>query len=136
MSYGESETKEKKLIIHTFWPEYIYDISPNSAILQHNELQQLVDFSDEHQGRPGPLKIENQIIRFICLGFISLPYFTAAFFSNLRYFCVPFTNWTLMLTTVTLLLSIWAGYDTFDFGKNSLHRHSRTNQGFGRAIKL
>lgn len=59
MSYGELETKEKKLIIYTFWPEYIYDISPNSAILQHNELQQLVDFSDEHQGKPGPLKIEN-----------------------------------------------------------------------------
>jgi hypothetical protein len=61
---------------------------------------------------------------------------TAAAFSNLRYFCVPFTNWTLMLTTATIVLSIWAGYDTFDFGKNSLHRHSRTNEGFGRAIKL
>ena len=54
----------------------------------------------------------------------------------MRYFAVPFTNWSLMLTTATLILSIWAGYDTFDFGKNSLHRHSRTNQGFGRAIKL
>jgi hypothetical protein len=33
MSYGESETKEKIVTVHTFWPEYIYDISPNSAIL-------------------------------------------------------------------------------------------------------
>ena len=80
--------------------------------------------------------MENQIVRFICLVLILVPYGTAAMYENLRYFCVPFTNWTLMLTTATLLLSIWAGYDTFDFGKNSLHRHSRTNEGFGRAIKL
>ena len=55
---------------------------------------------------------------------------------DLKYFLVPFTNWTLMLTTLTLLLSIWAGYDDYDFGKNSLFRHSRTNASFGRALRL
>jgi hypothetical protein len=37
-SFGADQTKDKKNVIKTFWPEYIYDISPNQAILQHNEL--------------------------------------------------------------------------------------------------
>jgi hypothetical protein len=61
---------------------------------------------------------------------------TAALFEDLKYFLVPFTNWTLILTTATLVLSTWAGYDDYDFGKNSLFRHSRTNASFGRALTL
>jgi hypothetical protein len=119
-----------------FWPEYIYDISPGTAIVQHNELQTLIDFSDEHQRKLGPLGYENQTVRGMCLALIAIPYITAALFEDLKYFLVPFTNITLILTTVTLMLSIWAGYDDYDFGKNSLFRHSRTNLSFGRALKF
>ena len=32
-SFGEEASKEKRVPIKTFWPEYIYDISPSQAIL-------------------------------------------------------------------------------------------------------
>jgi len=67
---------------------------------------------------------------------LAIPYITDALFCDLKYFLVPFTNWTLILTTLTLMLSLWAGYDDYDFGKNSLFRHSRTNSSFGRALRL
>lgn len=35
-------------------------------------------------------------------------------------FFVPFTNWTLMLTTVSLIASINAANDTTNFGRDSL----------------
>jgi hypothetical protein len=35
-------------------------------------------------------------------------------------FFIPFTNWTLMLTTVSLLASIQACGDVSNFGKDSL----------------
>ena len=39
MSFSEDdEQKYTYLPLEKFWPEYIYDISPGTAIVQHNEL--------------------------------------------------------------------------------------------------
>jgi len=35
-------------------------------------------------------------------------------------FFIPFTNWTLMLTTISLLSSISASKDCINFGKDAL----------------
>ena len=49
MSFSEDdEQKYTYTPLEKFWPEYVYDISPGTAIVQHNELQSLIDFSDEH----------------------------------------------------------------------------------------
>ena len=40
-------------------------------------------------------------------------------------FFVPFTNWTLMLTTYCMILSISAANDTTNFGKDSLQTSDR-----------
>jgi hypothetical protein len=40
-------------------------------------------------------------------------------------FFIPFTNWTLMLTTISLWSSICASEDTTNFGKDSLMTSDR-----------
>ena len=47
-------------------------------------------------------------------------YVTYALYMDWDGFFIPFTNWTLMLTTVSLLCSISASNDTANFGKDSL----------------
>ena len=76
---------------------------------QEDELHSLVNFNYEHNEKVGPLNIQNQTVRKILLALLALPYTTAVFFSDLDKFFRPFTNWTLMISTATLLFSIWAG---------------------------
>jgi len=47
-------------------------------------------------------------------------YVTYFLYMDLDGFFIPFTNWTLMLTTVSLWASIQASNDTINFGKDSL----------------
>lgn len=47
-------------------------------------------------------------------------YVTYFLYMDIDGFFIPFTNWTLMLTTVSILASINAGHDTVNFGKDSL----------------
>lgn len=42
---------------------------------------------------------------------VALPYITIAFYSELHKFFRPFTNWTLMISTATLIFSNLAGTD-------------------------
>ena len=47
-------------------------------------------------------------------------YVTYFLYMDLDGFFIPFTNWTLMLTTVSLYASISASSDTVNFAKDSL----------------
>lgn len=51
---------------------------------------------------------------------LSLNYLIAFFVSDLSYFFVPFSNWALMFTTASLLLSYRAVSDVEHFGFSSL----------------
>jgi len=47
-------------------------------------------------------------------------YVTYFLYMDLDGFFLPFTNWTLMLTTVSLWASISAANDSVNFGRDSL----------------
>lgn len=63
-----------------------------------------------------------QRIRFVCLFLISLPYLTAALFWDFHNFFIPFTNWTLIMTTLSLLLTINGAHDTANYNEWSLKK--------------
>jgi len=52
-------------------------------------------------------------------------YVTYAMYMDLDGFFIPFTNWALMLTTLSLWSSISAANDTVNFGKDSLQTSDR-----------
>lgn len=52
-------------------------------------------------------------------------YCTYALYMDWDGFFIPFTNWTLMLTTISLWSSICASEDTTNFGKDSLMTSDR-----------
>jgi len=54
------------------------------------------------------------------LGATLMCYVTYFMYMDWDGFFIPFTNWTLMLTTVSLLASIQASKDSVNFGKDSL----------------
>lgn len=54
------------------------------------------------------------------LGLTLICYVTYFLFMDIDGFFIPFTNWTLMLTTWSLISSISASNDTVNFGANSL----------------
>ena len=59
-------------------------------------------------------------MRYVMLGGTLLCYVTYFLYMDLDGFFIPFTNWTLMLTTVSLWASIQASNDVTNFGKDSL----------------
>jgi hypothetical protein len=61
-----------------------------------------------------------QRMRYVMLGGTLLCYVTYFLYMDLDGFFIPFTNWTLMLTTVSLWASIQASNDVTNFGKDSL----------------
>ena len=82
----------------------------------------LQDFSPEQDiTRSGKINAA-QRARYVCLAACIVPYVTYFIFMEPASFLVPFTNWTLILTTVSLITSIQAANDTINFGKDGLHR--------------
>ena len=59
------------------------------------------------------------------LGCTLLCYVTYGLYMDWNGFFIPFTNWTLMLTTISLISSISASEDTTNFGKDSLQTSER-----------
>ncbi len=59
-------------------------------------------------------------MRYLMLSGVLSCYVTYYLFMDLDGFFIPFTNWTLMLTTVSLMTSINAANDTTNFGRDSL----------------
>ncbi len=102
------------------WPYYVYNISMKSDPNQFNELGQLQDFSSEHEiTQQGKINAA-QRMRYLMLFLTFCCYVTYFLYMDLDGFFIPFTNWTLMLTTVSLWASIQAASDSSNFGKDSL----------------
>ena len=59
-------------------------------------------------------------MRYLMLCGVLSCYVSYYLFMDLDGFFIPFTNWTLMLTTVSLITSINAANDTTNFGRDSL----------------
>lgn len=59
-------------------------------------------------------------MRYLMLAGTLSCYVTYFLYMDLDGFFLPFTNWTLMLTTVSLFASISAANDTVNFGRDSL----------------
>jgi len=102
------------------WPYYVYNISNKNDPNQFNELSQLQDFSAEQEiTQQGKINAA-QRMRYLMLGGTLLCYVTYFLYMDLDGFFIPFTNWTLMLTTASLISSISASNDSTNFGKDSL----------------
>jgi len=91
-----------------------------------HELSYLLDFRDEHlkllSSESNYKSFTSQKIRFICVVLISLPYLTAALFWDFHHFFVPFTNWTLIMTTLSLFMTINGARDTRHYNEWSLKK--------------
>ena len=59
-------------------------------------------------------------MRYLMLCGVLSCYVSYYLFMDLDGFFIPFTNWTLMLTTVSLITSINAAKDSTNFGHDSL----------------
>lgn len=59
-------------------------------------------------------------MRWLCLGALGSCYVTYFLYMDLDGFLIPFTNWTLIITTLSIISSIQASTDTVNFGKDSL----------------
>ena len=59
-------------------------------------------------------------MRYLMLTGTLCCYVTYFLYMDLDGFFLPFTNWTLMLTTVSLWASISAANDSVNFGRDSL----------------
>jgi hypothetical protein len=98
----------------------VYNISAKSDPNHYNELAQLQDFSTEQeliqQGRINAA----QRMRYLMLAGTLTCYVTYFLYMDADGFFIPFTNWTLMLTTISLISSIQASKDTVNFGKDAL----------------
>lgn len=102
------------------WPYYVYNISSKNDPNQYNELSMLQDFSHEHELRNSGKINAAQRMRYLMLTGVMMCYVTYFLYMDADGFFIPFTNWTLMLTTISLICSISASNDTVNFGKDSL----------------
>ena len=102
------------------WPYYVYNISAKSDPSEVNELGILQDFSAEHELHANGKINGSQRMRYLMLGMTLMCYVTYFLYMDADGFFIPFTNWTLMLTTVCLWSSIQAANDTTNFGRDSL----------------
>lgn len=102
------------------WPYYVYNISSKYDKHRNNELAQLQDFSYEHELHQSGKINAAQRMRYIMLMGVLGCYVTYFLYMEPHGFFIPFTNWTLMITTFSLMCSISAANDTKNFGKDSL----------------
>lgn len=61
-------------------------------------------------------------MRYVGLFLTGCCYVTYFMYMDWHGFFIPFTNWTLMITTASLIASIQAADDTTNFGKDALQR--------------
>ena len=59
-------------------------------------------------------------MRYLCLLSVIGCYVTYFMYMDAEHFFVPFTNWALMITTISLIASISASNDTVNFGHDAL----------------
>lgn len=87
----------------------IYYMSEPSESIYYNELDALQNFEDEHKldgDKPPIVKI-----RMILVPLIMTPYLTSFMYWDYHYFLIPFTNWTLIITTIYILTSTFASFN-------------------------
>ena len=99
--------------LYVGWPKYVYENHDQDE--DYPELFYLQNFSVEHWYHKEGMTSFTQCLRIICLLFIFTNYVTACSFP-LTTFLVPFTNWTLMVTTASIYMSYKAAQDTTNFG--------------------
>ena len=102
------------------WPYYVYEISAKNDPNHFNELGILQDFSMEHDlNSQGKINAAQRMRYFMLVGVLSC-YCTYFLYMDIDGFFISFTNWTLIITTVSLMASINAGNDSTNYGKDSL----------------
>ena len=102
------------------WPYYVYNISQKSDPNQYNELATLQDFSTEQEIHSQGKINAAQRMRWLSLIALASCYVTYFLYMDWNGFFIPFTNWTLVITTVSILASALACRDEVNFGKDAL----------------
>ena len=64
-------------------------------------------------------------MRWLCLLALVSCYVTFFMYMDLDGFFIPFTNWTLVITTLSIIASIQASTDEANFGKDALQTSDR-----------
>ena len=111
--------------IYENWPYYIYNITGKSDPNQFNELATLQDFSTEQEIVSQGKINAAQRMRWLCLLALGSCYLTFFLYMDLDGFFIPFTNWTLVITTLSIIASIQASTDEVNFGKDALQTSDR-----------
>lgn len=129
MQYDSLHHESRKLC-SKFILDHFYEPRHPVGHKHMHELSFLLDFLEEHR-RMTPVNENSyftpQRARLFCLVLISLPYLTAVLFWDFHNFFVPFTNWTLIMTTLSLLLTINAARDTAHYHESALKRRKALN---------
>lgn len=124
-------TSDGNSCCNKFFVDYFYEPKLVVGHRHMHELTYLLDFQVEHRQRSASLETKKscaaQRARLACLVLISFPYLTAALFWDFHYFFVPFTNWTLMVTTLSLLMTMYAATDPINYGESALKRRRALN---------
>lgn len=102
------------------WPYYVYNISQKSDPNQFNELATLQDFSTEQEIVSQGKINAAQRMRWLSLMALAMCYVTFFLYMDWDGFFIPFTNWTLIITTLSIISSIQASTDISNFGKDAL----------------
>ena len=102
------------------WPYYIYNTSQKSDPNQFNELATLQDFSTEQEIVSQGKINAAQRMRWLSLLALGSCYVTYFLYMDWDGFFIPFTNWTLVITTLSLIYSCQASTDSSNFGKDAL----------------
>ena len=102
------------------WPYYVYNISQKSDPNQFNELATLQDFSTEQEIVSQGKINAAQRMRWLSLGALGMCYVTFFLYMDWDGFFIPFTNWKLIITTLSIISSIQASTDLTNFGRDAL----------------
>lgn len=108
------------------WPNLFYG---------HKELQQLQDFDQEYSKQTQVCGVSVQSIRKVMLLLILMPFVTSYVYWDWHYFLVPFTNWTLIISTAYICMSLRAGSDRDNFSKLAIDPRI-AGERYARSLKL
>ena len=98
------------------WPSWIYDFSQDPPELWH-----LQDFTADLKYHDEGIINFAQWFRVLGILMCLSCFFTSFISFPLERFFFPFTNWTLIITTVSLILSYLASTDKHNFGPKAFH---------------
>ena len=98
------------------WPSWIYDFSQDPPELWH-----LQDFTADLKYYDEGVINFAQWFRVLGILMCLSCFFTSFISFPLERFFFPFTNWTLIITTVSLILSYLASTDKHNFGPKAFH---------------